>query len=50
MSKDFDFSQELSGLQVPTILVCADADMAHRATTSRPSSCSTVVSGWRLDG
>ena len=28
MSKDFDFSEELSGLQVPTILVCADADMA----------------------
>ena len=28
MSKDFDFSEEMSGLQVPTMLVCADADMA----------------------
>jgi pimeloyl-ACP methyl ester carboxylesterase len=28
MSKDFDFSEEMRGLQVPTIIVCADADMA----------------------
>jgi pimeloyl-ACP methyl ester carboxylesterase len=28
MSKDFDFSEEMRGLQVPTLLVCADADMA----------------------
>jgi pimeloyl-ACP methyl ester carboxylesterase len=28
MSKDFDFSDEVRGLQVPTLLVCADADMA----------------------
>ena len=28
MSKDFDFSTEMSSLQVPTLLVCADADMA----------------------
>jgi pimeloyl-ACP methyl ester carboxylesterase len=28
MSKDFDYSEELRGLQVPTMLVCADADMA----------------------
>ena len=28
MSKDFDFSREMRGLQVPTMLVCADADMA----------------------
>jgi hypothetical protein len=28
MSKDFDFSQEMRGLQVPTMLVCADAEMA----------------------
>ena len=28
MSKDFDFSQEVRGLQVPTLIVCADADMA----------------------
>jgi pimeloyl-ACP methyl ester carboxylesterase len=28
MSKDFDFSQEMASLQVPTMIVCADADMA----------------------
>ena len=28
MAKDFDFSQEMRSLQVPTMLVCADADMA----------------------
>src|SRR5213596_3346891 len=28
MSKDFDFSEEMRGLQVPTMIVCADADMA----------------------
>src|SRR5216117_2030895 len=28
MSKDFDYSEELRGLQVPTMIVCADADMA----------------------
>jgi pimeloyl-ACP methyl ester carboxylesterase len=28
MSKDFDFSEEVRGLQVPTMLVCADAEMA----------------------
>ncbi len=28
MSEDFDHSEEMRGLQVPTMLVCADADMA----------------------
>jgi pimeloyl-ACP methyl ester carboxylesterase len=28
MSKDFDHSEEMRGLQVPTMIVCADADMA----------------------
>ena len=28
MAKDFDFSEELRGIKVPTMLVCADADMA----------------------
>src|SRR3954465_11879339 len=27
MSKDFDFTDEVRGLQVPTLIVCADADM-----------------------
>jgi pimeloyl-ACP methyl ester carboxylesterase len=28
MSNDFDYSEEVRGLQVPTLIVCADADMA----------------------
>src|SRR6266542_201053 len=28
MSRDFDYSREMRSLQVPTMLVCADADMA----------------------
>ena len=28
MSKDFDFTEEVRALQVPTLIVCADADMA----------------------
>src|SRR5215467_1940121 len=28
MAKDFDFSKEVSGLQMPTLIVAADADMA----------------------
>ena len=28
MAQDFDFSDEVRGLQVPTLVVCADADMA----------------------
>ena len=28
MAKDFDFSEELRGIQMPTLLVAADADMA----------------------
>jgi pimeloyl-ACP methyl ester carboxylesterase len=28
MAKDFDYSEEVRGLQVPTLIVCADADMA----------------------
>ena len=27
MAKDFDFSEEVRGLQVPTLFACADADM-----------------------
>jgi pimeloyl-ACP methyl ester carboxylesterase len=28
MAKDFDYSDEVRGLKVPTMIVCADADMA----------------------
>jgi pimeloyl-ACP methyl ester carboxylesterase len=31
MSKDFDYSEEMRSLQVPTMIVCADADMAPPA-------------------
>jgi hypothetical protein len=50
MAKDFDFTDEVRGLQVPTLIVAADADMARRATTSRSLSCSTAAftttAGW----
>src|SRR4029079_18711505 len=28
LAQDFDFSDEVAGLQVPTLIACADADMA----------------------
>ena len=28
MAQDFDYSEQVRGLQVPTMIVCADADMA----------------------
>jgi pimeloyl-ACP methyl ester carboxylesterase len=28
MAQDFDYSEQVRGLQVPTLIVCADADMA----------------------
>ncbi len=28
MSQDFDFTEEVRGLQIPTLIACADADMA----------------------
>jgi hypothetical protein len=50
MASDFDFTQEVGGLQVPTLIVAADADMAPRATMSRSSSCSmagsATAAGW----
>jgi pimeloyl-ACP methyl ester carboxylesterase len=50
MAKDFDFTEEVRGLQVPTLIVAADAGMAPRATMSRSSSCSTAAfataAGW----
>jgi hypothetical protein len=38
MAKEFDFTEEVSGLQVPTLIVAADADMAppsHYAERAR---------------
>src|SRR5438093_469326 len=37
MSKDFDYSEEMRGLQVPTTIVCADADMAPPSHYVEPS-------------
>ena len=45
MAQDFDLTEEVRSLQVPTMIVAADADMAPRAITSRFSSCLTAVSG-----
>jgi pimeloyl-ACP methyl ester carboxylesterase len=42
MSGDFDFSEQVRGLQVPTLVACADADMAP------PSHYVEVF--WLLDG
>ena len=51
MSKDFDITEDVRGRQVPTSIVCADADTAPPATTSRSASCSTAATataaGWR---
>src|SRR5262249_19623317 len=50
MSKDFDFTEDVRGLQMPTLIVAADADMAppshtcaRPATTPRSSTCSTAA-------
>jgi len=54
MSEDFDFSDEVRGLQMPTLVVAADADMARRVTTSKCSNCSGAASamaaGWARGG
>jgi hypothetical protein len=44
MSKDFDFSKDVRSVQVPTLIVAADADMAPPSTTLRYSNCSMVAS------
>jgi hypothetical protein len=40
MSEEFDFSEEVHGLQVPTLTVAADADTASPTTTSKCSNYS----------
>ena len=45
MAQDFDLTEEVRSLQVPTMIVAADADTHHRAITSRFSSCLTAASG-----
>jgi pimeloyl-ACP methyl ester carboxylesterase len=53
MKKDFDFSEELRTLQVPTMLVCADADMAppsHYAEAFKLLDGGLRDGGWMGEG
>jgi pimeloyl-ACP methyl ester carboxylesterase len=47
MSKDFDFSEEVRGLQMPTLVVAADADMAP---PSHYVEVFNLLGGGRRDG
>ena len=53
MSHDFDHSDEMRGLQVPTMLVCADADMAppsHYVEAFRLLDGGLRDGGWMGEG
>ena len=53
MKKDFDLSEEVRGLQVPTMLVCADADMAppsHYAEAFKLLDGGLRDGGWMGEG
>jgi pimeloyl-ACP methyl ester carboxylesterase len=53
MSKDFDFSEEVRGLQMPTLVVCADADMAppsHYVEVFRLLDGGLRDGGWMGEG
>jgi pimeloyl-ACP methyl ester carboxylesterase len=53
MSKDFDYSEEMRGLQVPTMIVCADADMAppsHYVEAFRLLDGGLRDGGWTGEG
>ena len=53
MSRDFDQSEELRGIQVPTLLVCADADMAppsHYVEAFRLLDGGLRDGGWMGEG
>jgi pimeloyl-ACP methyl ester carboxylesterase len=53
MSKDFDFSDEVRGLQVPTLIVAADADMAppsHYVEVFKLLGGGLRDGGWRGEG
>jgi pimeloyl-ACP methyl ester carboxylesterase len=47
MSKDFDFTEEVRGLQMPTLVVAADADMAP---PSHYAEVFTLLDGGLRDG
>ena len=53
MSRDFDYSEEMRGLQVPTMIVCADADMAppsHYVEAFRLLDGGLRDGGWMGEG
>ena len=53
MAKDFDFSEEVRGLQVPTMFVAADADMAppsHYVETFKLLDGGLRDGGWMGEG
>jgi hypothetical protein len=53
MSKEFDFSEEMRSLQVPTMLVCADAEMAppsHYVETFKLLDGGLRDGGWTGEG
>ena len=53
MAKDFDFSEELRGLAVPTLIVAADADMAppsHYVETFKLLDGGLRDGGWMGEG
>jgi len=53
MAQDFDFTEEVRGLQVPTMLVAADADMAppsHYAEAFRLLDGGLRDGGWMGEG
>jgi len=53
MSKDFDFTEEVRGLQMPTLVVAADADMAppsHYADVFKLLGGGLRDGGWMGDG
>ena len=53
MSKDFDFSEEVRGLQVPTLFACADADMfppSHAVEVFELLGGGQQDGGWQGEG
>jgi len=53
MANDFDFSEEVRGLQVPTLIACGDADMAppsHYVDVCRLLDGGQRDGGWMGDG
>src|SRR5262249_62350458 len=47
MAKDFDFTEEVRGLRVPALIVCADAD---QAPPSHYAEVFTLLGGGLRDG